>query len=170
MTANIQQERKLKHNEGVSLVERKLASMNLAAVAKSGYAKGLPDIAFRNPVANKSKGIKVRCSDKKKVNPQFFVATTYLKTIKKELEDSLTRDFVFVDMSGEPPRFFIISKEELRDIGLTVTDKWLDDSKHRHGKTREEMITNEKKKQPLWVRLSDIEKYENNWRQILNDL
>ena len=79
----------------------------------------------------------------------------------------ITCDFVFVDISGEP-RFFILSKEDVCNLIKTNTQKWLATSRHK--KTTEEMIATETNKQLHAVKLSQIEKYENNWSQILNDL
>jgi len=136
--------------------------MNMVALTTSRNTKGY-DIVVLNPETNKGKGIQVKCTDKK----EFPVTSTFLKTIEEELREKITCDFVFVDISGEP-RFFILSKDELCSIIKTNIQRWLSMSKHR--KAPEEMIATEKKRQLHAVKLSDIEKYENNWSLILQDL
>jgi hypothetical protein len=153
---------RFKGNVGVFLVAAKLSAMNMVALTTSRNTKGY-DIVILNPETNKGKGIQVKCTDKK----EFPVVGTFLKTIEEELREKITCDFVFVDISREP-RFFILSKDELSSIIKTNTQRWLTVGKHR--KPPEKMIATEKKKQLHVVKLSDIEKYENNWGLILHDL
>ena len=160
MDSNIQQ--KYKGNVGIFLVAAKLSAMNMIALTTSRNTKGY-DIIVLNPETNIGRGIQVKCTDKK----DFPITNTYLKTINEELQKSITCDFVFVDISGEP-RFFILSKDDVCNIIKTNTQRFLDTSKHR--KPIEEMIATETRKQLHTLKLSQIEKHENNWNQILQDL
>ena len=161
MDSNIQP--KFKGNVGIFLVASKLSAMNIIALTTSRNTKGY-DIVVLNPETNKGKGIQVKCTNKK----DFPITNTYLKTINEELQKSITCDFVFVDISGEQPRFFILSKDDVCNIIKTNTQRWLATSKHR--KPTEEIMVTETKKQLHTLRLSHIEKYENNWNQILQDI
>lgn len=154
-------DQKYKGNVGIFLVAAKLSAMNMIALTTSRNTKGY-DIIVLNPETNQGKGIQIKCTDKK----DFPVTNSFLKTIEEELQKKLMADFVFVDISGEP-RFFILSKDEVKGIILKRTEEWLSKSKHR--KSIEEMKQTGKRILHT-VSLSDIEKYENNWKQILQDL
>jgi hypothetical protein len=69
---------------------------------------------------------------------------------------------VFVDISIiEQPKFFILPKDEVINIIETNTKKWLTNGKPHK----------ESDKKPLHtIKRSEIEKYENNWNQILQEL
>jgi hypothetical protein len=80
-----------------------------------------------------------------------------------ELRKKIICDFVFVDISDEP-RFFILSKDEVINIIETNTKDWLTKRKHRKPPEESNKII------PHTVKLPSIEKYENNWNQILQEL
>ncbi len=148
-----------KGNVGIFLVASRLSAMNIIALTTSRNTKGY-DIVVLNPETNKGKGIQVKCTDKK----DFPVVRTMLKTIHEELEKKIICDFVFVDISNEQPRFFILSKDEIIGIIETNTNEWLAKSKHKkppEESEREILHT---------IKLPSIEKYENNWSRILQDL
>ena len=147
-----------KGNVGLFLVASKLSAMNIIALTTSRNTKGY-DIVVLNPETNKGKGIQVKCTDKK----DFPVVNALLKTLHEELRNKIICDFVFVDISDEP-RFFVLSKDEVINIIETNTKEWLTMSKH--SKPPEES----NKRILHTIKLPSIEKYENNWNQILQEL
>jgi hypothetical protein len=157
MTQKIAKE--FKGNVGIFLVASKLSAMNIIALTTSRNTKGY-DIVVLNPETNKGKGIQVKCTDKE----DFPVVSALFRTMHEELRKTIICDFVFVDISSEQTRYFILSKDEVINIIETRTKEWYDKSKHR--KPPEES----NKKILHAFKLSSIEKYENNWNQILQDL
>jgi hypothetical protein len=151
-----------KGNVGIFLVASRLSAMNIIALTTSRNTKGY-DIVVLNPKTNKGKGIQVKCSDvqsnKKK---DFPVVGALLKTMSEDLRKKIICDFVFVDISTiEKPRFFVLPKDEVIRIIETNTKKWLSNGKAHKESNKRILHT---------IKRSEIEKYENNWGQILREL
>jgi DNA-binding cell septation regulator SpoVG len=162
MTEKVAKE--FKGNVGIFLVASKLSAMNIIALTTSRNTKGY-DIVALNPETNKGKGIQVKCADVLSNKKEDFpVVSALFRTMHEELCKKIICDFVFVDISNiEQPKFFILSKDEVINIIETNTKVWL---ARKHRKTPEES----NKKILHTIKRSEIEKYENNWNQILQDL
>lgn len=92
----------------------------------------------------------------------FPVISALLETMSEILRKKIICDFVFVDISIiEQPRFFILSKDEAINIIETNTKKWLTNGKPHKESSKKILHT---------IKRSEIEKYENNWDQILQSL
>ncbi len=168
MYSSVQKE--FKGNVGLYLTAAKLSAMNLIVLTTSRNRKGC-DIVILNPKTNKGKGIQVKCTNKK----VFPIINTHLRTLKKELHQKITCDFVFVDISTDTPRFLILTKDEVCDLiecrtkeSFEIrTEEWVAKGKNR--KSVEELMASEK---PVLhsFKLSEIAKFENKWDKILYDL
>jgi hypothetical protein len=148
--------KEFKSNVGIFLVAAKLSAMNKIALTTSRNTAGY-DIVVLNPETHKSKGIQVKCTDKK----DFPVTKTLRTTMYEDLRKKIFCDFVFVDISDKP-RFFILSKDDVINIIESDIKEFLT----KHGKQPEES----NKLIPHTIKLQSIEKYEDNWNQILQDL
>jgi len=146
------------------LVAAKLSQMNLIALITSRNTKGY-DIVVLDPLTNRGKGIQVKCTDRK----EFPVMQSFLKDYEQEIQKKIMSDFVLVDISKpDKPRFFIVPLEEMKIVVKKNIEQWMYNSPHR--KSIVEMKKNEEKKQQWVLDLDDIEKYENNWKSLIDSI
>lgn len=134
----------------------------MIALITSRNTKGY-DIVVFNPETNKGKGIQVKCTDRK----DFPVASTFLKGMDEELHKKIVCDFVFVDISSDCPKFFILSREEVCKKITESIGRWLVGAKHRKSI---EQLEQSNKMIPHTIELTEIMEFEGKWDKILSDL
>jgi hypothetical protein len=157
--AKLNIERQFKGNVGMYLVAAKLSQMNLIALTTSRNTKGY-DIVVLSPSTNRGKGIQVKCSDR----GEFPILQSFLKDYLQEIQRKMLSDFVCVDISNpEHPRFFVVPLEEMRRVVQKSIEEWMYRTPHK--KSIEEMKKTEEKKQQ-WT----LEKYEDNWKPLIESL
>jgi len=158
-------EKKFKGNVGIFLAAAKLSELNLIALTTSRNTEGY-DIVVLNPKTNRGIGIQVKCTDKK----DFPICATYIKNFEEELKQKIVCDYVLVDISNKPPRFFIIPKDDLINIMANLIKKWT----AKFYTQQERQWRNEKKKQLWTINISKLEeelkKYEDNWNSVLKEI
>ena len=159
-------EKHFKGNVGMYLVASKLSQMNLIALTTSRNTKGY-DIVVLNPNTNRGKGIQVKCSDFPK-GEKFPVMSSFLRDYLEKIEEKIVCDFVFVDISNpDQPRFFVVPMEELRG----TMKKHIENYEKKQEEKTHKKPNNKEKKPKLWVlKLEEIEKFENNWGAIIENL
>lgn len=158
-----------KGNVGLFLTCAELSKNNLIVLPTFRNTKGY-DLLVLNPETNKSIGLQVKCSDRK----EFPVFSSYKRDYKQKMNEKILCDFIFVDISNlNKPRYFILSKEELKKVLISFFKKLIKNHQRKHHLTFTELKKDmEKQKKPeLWViKLGDIEKYENNWDVIFKKI
>jgi len=160
--------KEFKGNVGLFLVCAELSKRNLIAMPTSRNTKGY-DIIVLNPATNKSIGVQVKCSDKK----EFPIFSSHWKNYNDKINEKIMSPFVFVDISNiDDPRYYILTEEEMKDLAKEKIEGYIKIYQKKHKKTFEEMLKMEestKRNANLWVlKLSDVEKYKNKWRSIIN--
>lgn len=162
--SNVSIEKQYKGNIGMFLVAAKLSQMNLIALTTSRNTKGY-DIVVLDPVSNRGKGIQVKCSDRK----EFPILQSFLKDYQQEIQRKILTDFVLVDISDyDRPRFFVVPMTKMRELVKKNLEHYIDKAEHR--KPIDEMIKTETKKQGWAVKLKDVEEYEDNWKNLVENL
>ena len=161
-------DKQLKGIIGVHLTAAKLTGMNLIALTTSRSTKG-PDIVVYSRETGKGKGIQVKCTDKK----DFPICGAYIKDLEENLKKELVCDYVLVDISVQPARFFTIPREDMIDMIAANLRKWLS-GPHRKSKSKEEIEASESKKQNCTIKIEkmkeQLSKYENKWDLILDEI
>lgn len=156
-------EKQFKGNVGIFLVAAKLSQMNLIALTTSRNTRGY-DIVILDPLTNRGKGIQVKCSDQ----GSFPLLQTRLKEYEETADKKIVSDHVFVDISNvAQPKFFVVPRKRVRSILKKSIKNWIDTAQHR--KPMPELMATEKK-QNWALDLEEIERFENNWRVLLQDL
>ena len=135
--------KEFKGNVGLFLVCAELSKRNLIAMPTSRNTKGY-DVIVLNPETNRSIGIQVKCSDRR----EFPVFSSYWKNYKEKIDEKVISPFVFADISDiNNPAYYVLTKDEVKSL----------------------MEEKNKKKPELWaLKLSDVEKYKNNWNSIID--
>lgn len=158
-------ETKFKGNVGIFLAAAKLSEFNLIALTTSRNTEGY-DIVVLNPKTNRGKGIQVKCTDKK----DFPICATYFKSFEEELRRKIACDYVLVDISNEPPQFFVMPRNEL----LNVMENIIKGYAAKYYSQEERKGVNERKKQLWTINISKLEeelkKYKDNWDSILKEI
>ena len=163
-----------KGNIGMFLVCVEFSKRNFIALPTSRNTKGY-DVIVLNPETNKSIGVQVKCTDTPQRYKGWPIMNTHWKDYKEKIEEKILCDFIFVDISNiDKPQYFIVSKEDIKDILINTINGYLDKYKEKHKLTYEEMIEKEKKehRRPnLWaLNINHIEEYKDKWNIIINRL
>jgi len=159
-----------KGNIGMFLVCAELSKRNLIAMPTSRNTKGY-DVVILNPETNVAVGVQVKCSDRK----EFPILSSHWKDYLQKLDENITADFIFVDISDlEKPNYFIVDKEGFKYHLKSAIKKYAGKCKEKHRLTWEQMLereNREKRKPHLWtVKIADIERGKNNWKVITHRL
>ncbi len=160
--------KEFKGSVGVFLVCVELSKQNLIVMPTYRNAKGY-DIIVLNPITNKSIGIQVKCSDRK----EFPIFRSHWKNYKEKINEKIMCPFVFVDISDiNNPTYYILTKDEVKSLMKDKIERYIKEYQKKKRMTFKEMLEMEektKRKADLWVlKLSDIEKYKDKWRSIID--
>ena len=163
-------EPKFKGNIGMFLVCAELSKRNLIAMPTSRNTKGY-DVVVLNPESNKSVGLQVKCTDKK----DFPIMNSHWCDYEQQIKGKILCDFIFVDIAAvNVPQYFILSVEEMKD---TLTSSIWEYALRYQQKNNLDWagmlrVEKEQKRKPnLWtLKLSQIDKFKDNWRTIINKL
>jgi len=160
--------KEFKGSVGLFLVCAELSKQNLIAMPTSRNTKSY-DIIVLNPDTNRSIGIQVKCSDRK----EFLIFSSHWKNYKKKIDERITCPFVFVDISDiNNPPYYILTKDEVKSLIKNVIERYIEEYQKKHHTTFKDMLEMEekaKRRVDLWVlKLSDVEKYKDRWRSIID--
>jgi len=148
--------REFKSYVGLFLAAAELSRKNLQVNFTPFFQRGF-DVVLVNPETHKSIVVQVKGTDLE----DFPIMASFFKNYKEEMERKVVCTYIFVDIK-EPPKFFIVKRDDVRQI--------LDDLIRGYLDKRKETAITETKKQQWTIRQSLIEKYKDNWDAIMKEL
>ncbi len=153
------------HNVGIFLVCVEISKRNLIAFPKTSHKKGC-DIVALNPNTNRQMEIQVKAARGEKDKFQIF--HSYWRDYEEKIEQHIYLDCVFVDILDlGKPFFFIVPKNDLREITKYVINEYATRSMKKNNLTWQGIIDEGNKKQSNpknWaIAPSNISKYMDNW-------